>query len=443
MGIEHKNARSMSPSQKQINTLLKCYKEGQIAQAEKLALSMTQEFPQHEFGWKVLGVIYGMTGKYDEAVKVNQMAVLLSPQDAISHNNLANAFQALGRFKDAKASYEKAILINPYLAEAYSNLGIIHKELGRLEDSISSFDKAISLKPNFVEALNGLGITFQTIGKSEKAELNFLKAVKLNPNFADAFWNLHGIQRSLNSAEYYIDKCLKVAKNHIKARIIKAALRYYQGEKYSFNILKKSNLKKHPYMRSCAWAFSLPNLPELYFNRWHFFDAIIKKSIVSKPFYEFGVWRASSFNYLIKSLKKGYGFDTFKGLPEDWNVGGRSEKKGSYSSDGIIPKIKGGEFIKGKFEDTLPIFFSKNRPIASVMNFDADLYSSTICALNYSKNVMDKNTILIFDELLMNESWENDEFKALNEFCSANNLSYQVIAISFYTKQVAVKLIGL
>ena len=130
-------------------------------------------------------------------------------------------------------------------------------------------------------------------------------------------------------------------------------------------------------------------------------------------------------------------------MPEDWNVGGRSEKKGSYSSDGIIPKIKGGEFIKGKFEDTLPIFFSKNRPIASVMNFDADLYSSTICALNYSKNVMDKNTILIFDELLMNESWENDEFKALNEFCSANNLSYQVIAISFYTKQVAVKLIGL
>ena len=55
---------------------------------------------------------------------------------------------------------------------------------------------------------------------------------------------------------------------------------------------------------------------------------------------------------------------------------------------------------------------------------------------------MDKDTILIFDEFLMNESWEDDEFKALNEFCSANNLSYQVIAISFYTKQVAIKLIG-
>ena len=55
-----------------------------------------------------------------------------------------------------------------------------------------------------------------------------------------------------------------------------------------------------------------------------------------------------------------------------------------------MPKIKGGEFIVGKFEDTLPIFFSESRPIASVINFDADLYSSTICALNFSKSVMDK-----------------------------------------------------
>ena len=155
------------------------------------------------------------------------------------------------------------------------------------------------------------------------------------------------------------------------------------------------------------------------------------------------MWRATSFKYLLKIFKRGYGFDTFTGLPEDWDVGNGIEKAGTYSNDGNVPKMKGGEFIMGKFEDTLPLFFSKSRPIASVMNFDADLYSSTICALNYSKNVMDKNTILIFDELLMNESWEHDEFKALNEFCSANNLSYEVIAISFYTKQVAIKLIGL
>jgi hypothetical protein len=116
------------------------------------------------------------------------------------------------------------------------------------------------------------------------------------------------------------------------------------------------------------------------------------------------------------------GLIRLQGLPEDWDVGSRIEKKGTYTSDGNVPKIKGGEFIVGKFEDTLPVFFSESRPIASVINFDADLYSSTICALNFSKKVMDKDTILIFDELIINESWEQDEFKALNEFCSINHL---------------------
>ena len=70
----------------------------------------------------------------------------------------------------------------------------------------------------------------------------------------------------------------------------------------------------------------------------------------SRPFYEFGVWKGEAFKYLIKSFKKGYGFDTFTGLPEDWVIGHGIEKAGSYSSGGSVPKVKGGEFIVRKFE---------------------------------------------------------------------------------------------
>ena len=45
----------------------------------------------------------------------------------------------------------------------------------------------------------------------------------------------------------------------------------------------------------------------------------LEKSQKDRPFYEFGVWRAEAFRYLIKTFKKGYGFDTFEGLPEDWH----------------------------------------------------------------------------------------------------------------------------
>jgi len=382
-------------------------------------------------------------GRLDEAEASYTIAIALKPDFAEAHNNLGNTLKELGRLDEAEASYTKAIALKPDFAEAYNNLGITLKELGRLDEAEASYTKAIALKPDFAEAHSNLGITLKELGRLDEAEASYTQAIALKPDYAVAFWNLHGIQKTIQGAEHWIDKCLIADTNHVKARLTKAALRFYQGDSNSFDGLMQSEFKQHPYMRSLSWAFSLPNLPELHFDKWYFFDAIVKKSIISKPFYEFGVWRASSFKYLIKVFKKGYGFDTFTGLPEDWDVGSHVEKKGTYTSDENVPNIKGGEFIVGKFEDTLPVFFSESHPIASVINFDADLYSSTICALNFSKSVMDKDTILIFDELIINKSWEQDEFKALNEFCSINHCSYEVIAISFFTKQVAVKLIGI
>ena len=61
-----------------------------------------------------------------------------------------------------------------------------------------------------------------------------------------------------------------------------------------------------------------------------------------------------------------------------------------------------------------------------MINLDADLYSSTLQALNYSKSIIDeKTTFLIFDEFLMNENWEKDEYKALEEFCKLGGITYE------------------
>ena len=437
------NLRADSPSQEALGDLLEHYQSGRFGDAETLAISITQEFPQNVSAWKILGAVLGKTGRKSEAANAERKVVVLSPLDADAHYNLGVTLQDLGRFEEAESSYVQAIVLEPDLAEAHNNCGNMLKELGRLDEAEASCRRAIALKPDYAKAYNNLGNTLKELGRLDEAEASYKQAIVLKPDLATAYWNLYGSQKTIQSAEYWIDKCLEADENYVEARLTKAALKFYQGDRNNFDELMQSELKQHPYSRSFAWVFSQPNLPELHFEKWNFFDAIVKRSIISKPFYEFGVWRASSFKYLIKVFKKGYGFDTFTGLPEDWLVGSDIEKKGTYSSDGNVPKIRGGEFIVGKFEDTLPVFFSESRPIASVINFDADLYSSTICALNFSKEVMDKDTILIFDEFIINPSWEQDEFKALNEFCSINQCSYEVIAVSFFTKQVAVKLIGI
>ena len=388
------------------------------------------------------GITLKALGRLWQAKASYLHAITLKQNYAKAHYNLGIILHELGWLEKAEASYKKALILRPRLSQVFSNMGNVLQGRGRFEEAETSYLKAIILQVDYVEAHVNLGNALQELGRIDEAKESYKGALVLEPSLKKAFWNLSGTAKSIQTSEDWINKYLTLDTEDKKARLTKAALRFYKGDRSTFDNLIQSNLKQHSYMRSFSWIFSLPYLPELHFNKFYFFDAAIKQSIISRPFYEFGVWRGSSFNYLMKFYKKGYGFDTFTGLPENWHVGGHIEKRGSYTSDGKIPRVRGGEFIVGKFEDSLPVFFSRNRPVASLINFDADLYSSTICALNFSKSVIDKSTILIFDEFLMHESWEEDEFKALNEFCFKNEFRYEVIAISFFTKQVAIKLIG-
>ena len=65
-------------------------------------MSMTEQFPEHQFGWKILGIILGQTGRKPEAINAKQRAVQLAPQDAEAHNNLGITLQELGRFEEAE-----------------------------------------------------------------------------------------------------------------------------------------------------------------------------------------------------------------------------------------------------------------------------------------------------------------------------------------------------
>ncbi|MBL97834.1 MAG: hypothetical protein CMF52_08460, partial [Legionellales bacterium] len=372
--------------------------------------------------------------------KPNLAEASLDSDLAGAYNNLGMVLRAKGDLDQSVSLFKRAIMIEPESHQAHSNLGAVLRDLGMLEESVDSLRKAVDIKPDLAIAHNNLGNTFMSLAKVMQARQSYERALYFQPEFADVIWNLVAVQNGIEGAKLLLERCLSVNPNHLDARCLSAAVFYYEGDQEPFRTLLKSEFEGHPFVRTLEWVFNLPNLPKLYFNQWRFYDAVFENSIKSRPFYEFGVWRGHSFNYLINLYKRGYGFDTFEGLPSDWRLGSLNEKKGSYSARGSVPQIQGGQFIKGPFEQTLPEFFTHERPLAALINFDADLYSSTICALNFSKRVIDQDTVLIFDELIINEDWENHEYKALNEFCASQGLTYDVVALSLTTKQVAVKL---
>ena len=414
---------------------VKKHQQNKTDVAQRLYSQVLKINQNHVDAHNNLGVIFKNLGENEKAINCYEKAIAINPNYVNAHNNLGIIFDKLGQNQKAIDCYEKAITINPNHPNAHNNLGVILKKIGQSQKAIDCYEKAIVINPNYVNTHNNLGIIFDELGKNQKAKDCFERAIKLNPNYTESYWNFHGLSANIDEALLILKQLYAIDNKHTKAKIMIAALEGYKGNLSKFNEIILSD-SKHPITRSIKWVFSLPKLPNIFFNRWLFFNAVIKLTDTTRPFYEFGVWNGVSFQYLINTFKKGFGFDTFSGLPEDWH----HEPKGSYSSYQGVPKIEGGEFIVGKFEDTLQDFFDTERPKASLINFDADLYSSTICALNYANKVIDDKTILIFDELIMNENWEKDELKALNEFCYNSGFSFEVIAFSFSTKQVAIKL---
>ena len=161
----------LEPSQQQLNDLLKYYQTKQYDNAEKLAVSITKEFPKHPFSWKVLAAALKQNGRIDESLVASQKSVQLDPQDAEAHYNLGIVMQELGRLDEAEAIYKKAITLKPD-HKAHNNLGIVMQELGRLDEAEASYKKAITLKPDFIQAIKNRWLLLFNQKRFEEALLD-------------------------------------------------------------------------------------------------------------------------------------------------------------------------------------------------------------------------------------------------------------------------------
>ena len=170
------NLKANNPSQEQLTSLLGHYQNGRFDDAEKLSISITQEFPKHQFGWKILGAVLVQFGRLPESVVAKERAVKLVPNDAEAHCNLGNTLKELGRLDEALASFRQAIALKPDLAEAHNNLGNTLKELGRLDEALASYTQAIALEPDFAGAHNNLGNTLRELGRMEDSVSSFQQA---------------------------------------------------------------------------------------------------------------------------------------------------------------------------------------------------------------------------------------------------------------------------
>jgi len=145
---------------------------------------------------------------------------------------------------------------------------------------------------------------------------------------------------------------------------------------------------------------------------------------------EFGVYNAITVNYISRFTNdRVYGFDSFEGLPEKWREG---YEVGAFSKNGNLPWVHGNvTLVKGWFDKTLPDFIKQQNKKVSFIHMDADLYSSTKCIFDNLKDYLDKDCVIVFDELLNYPGFDGEtgELRAFYEFVTENKVDYEWIGM--------------
>lgn len=158
---------------------------------------------------------------------------------------------------------------------------------------------------------------------------------------------------------------------------------------------------------------------------------------------EFGVFEGKSLRLWTELCRSPesrlFGFDTFTGLPEKWELGARSLEEGFFALDEMPrfddPRVT---LVKGLFQDTLPEFLKTyERRARMVIHCDADLYSSTLYLLTRIAEHLRPGDIIIFDEF----SQPLHEFRAVEDWTAAYRIDYRGLASSGeYHRQVAIQI---
>lgn len=136
---------------------------------------------------------------------------------------------------------------------------------------------------------------------------------------------------------------------------------------------------------------------------------------------EFGVASGRTIRHLAEGVgdRTVFGFDSFKGLPENWWSG---FEKGHFSQR--KPEVpENVHLIEGFFSETLPSFLAMHAESVALLHVDCDLYSSTKTILTLLAERIVSGTVIVFDEYWNYPGWQQHEHRAFQEFLEKGHRS--------------------
>ncbi len=121
--------------------------------------------------------------------------------------------------------FDNSIKENPAHGDSYYFKGLVLARLGKLTEALPLFKKAIEINPSDGAYYGDRGIVFAQLGRDKNALNDFEFAAKYDSLNPARYFNLAAYYLNHNNCEFaikYLNNCLKVDSNHLKARFKRA-----------------------------------------------------------------------------------------------------------------------------------------------------------------------------------------------------------------------------
>ncbi|MBW1815753.1 MAG: tetratricopeptide repeat protein [Deltaproteobacteria bacterium] len=133
----------------------------------------------------LLGSVYLIKRKYDEALSEGKRAVELGPNEGDIVALYGYLLREVGRYRESIEFLERAVRLNPMTPNLYfSTLAGAYQGLGNNDRAMQLYEKVVKRNPNHFPAWVRLTLIYMEIGEDDKAHKAAKEVLRLNPKFS-------------------------------------------------------------------------------------------------------------------------------------------------------------------------------------------------------------------------------------------------------------------
>lgn len=424
----------------------RAYHDGRMHVVEAECRQVIEQQPENAEAWVLMAAVARHHGYLQDAAEMMRRAVQLKPDNPHMRIVLGGIYLQLRDWRNAQAIYRKLQESDPdpvhenALAKCDWGTGQYQRALERFEKAADQAPGNAALQVSLAQALISLWrreeageVLRRTAEAGSDHFMVWLLLARLAFRDGETGESLALVERAVACPDATAEAHL----NH--AALLKLAGRAEAAADVRRRV--PANPRLDAQWESFEYALSHRPPARLFGFGDEALEYALGQAANKGVTLEFGVFHGRSLRLIAdRTRSEVHGFDSFRGLPEDWS---KAEPAGSYSTDGRKPEVaKHVQLHEGWFEDTLPEFLQKNRQDVRLAHIDCDVYSSTRTVLEQLRPRLREGSVLVFDDYLGYPSWREHEYRAFREFVGETGLEYRYIGFGILDRAAAVEITG-